>query len=315
MRAKSSEHFTLDRPTPVLADKRLETLRVRHWFFHIVRHAIDDVVDHKNRLLWESHLLGPDTNGSNGSEVKLVRHLQQWLKNDAPLQKLREEQLCVGTRLAAAKYEEGDTSPNEATLALFESLVRGSRAEYEFGPLAEPLWAVLAGKIGVCEEYVSQCFSQENLLDMDFRDRVQSVMDALIAPAYRTDVSEIPDLGKVQQGAHPVWLSHVNGLLKLPDEATGIDSLEVRAIDDQIILALALWQIAAVRKEKAFLQLEWLLMGLCHGVIAHHFSEDIQAVVLELLREKGSVMSLPVNGRILAFEERWTTGFKAIARN
>ena len=306
MRATSDEHFTLDRPTPVLEDERLEKVRVRHWFFFIARKSIDGTVDHKNRLLWEEHFLGPD---KNAAEVKLVKHLQQWLRHDSQLSKLREDQLRFGAGVASAKYEEGATSPNESTLALFETLIRGSRAEYEFGHFGEPLWIVLAGKVSACEEYVAQCFTEEEMLNTEFRDRVQSVMDALIAPAYRIAISDIPELGVQQKSAHPVWLSHVNEVTKLPNQEPSAETLEVSTIDDQIILAIALWHIAAHRKEKAFLQLEWLLMGLCYGTIAHHFSEDIQTSVLEMLREKGSKIPLPRLGRMLSFEERWTTTF------
>lgn len=304
MRAILSEHFTLDRPTPVLEDARLEKVRVRHWFFYLARHAIEGAVDAKNRLLWEAHVLGPDP---KSQEIKLVRHLHQWISEDAQVAKLREDQLKFGSNLKTAKYEEGATSPNESTIALFESLVPGSRAEYEYGPKGEPLWVVLAGKINACEEYVAQCFSQDELRNTDLRDRVQLVMDALIAPAYRISSNQILELGIRKKTGHPIWLTHVNERTKLPNEQLAHDGLEVSTIDDQIILAIALWHIAASRQEKVFHELEWLVMGLCYGVIAHHFTEDIQASVLAMVRDKGNQMPYRRDGQTVSFDERWTT--------
>lgn len=306
MRAISSEHFTLDRPTPVLEDAALERVRVRHWFFYVARFAIEEVVDAKNHLLWEAHVLGPDP---QAQEIKLVRHLHQWIAEDAQLTKLREDQLKFGSSVKIAKYEEGGTSPNEDTIALFESLVPGSRAEYEYGPAGEPLWVVLAGKTNACEEYVAQCMSQDVLMNTDLRDRVQLVMDALIAPAFRVSSNQIGELGTQKKTAHPVWLTHINELTKLPNEELGQEGLDVTTIDDQIILAIALWHIAANRKEKVFHELEWLVMGLCYGVIAHHFSEDIQAYVLTMLRAKGNQMPYSRGGQFVSFDERWTTSF------
>jgi hypothetical protein len=306
MRAIMSEHFALDRPTPVLEDAAIEKIRVRHWFFYVARYAIEGAVDAKNRLLWEAHVLGPDP---KAQEIKLVRHLHQWITEDAQLAKLREDQLRIGSNLKAAKYEEGATSPNEFTIALIESLVPGSRTEYEYGPKGEPLWVVLAGKVNACEEYVSQCFSPDELMRTDLRDRVQLVMNALIAPAYRVHASEILELGAQKKTAHPVWLTHINELTKLPNEELGHEGLEVATIDDQIILAIALWHIAASRQEKVFHELEWLVMGLCFGVIAHHFTEDIQAYVLTMLREKGNRMPYSRGGQFVSYDERWTATF------
>lgn len=306
MRATSYEHFTLDRPAPMLEDAALERVRVRRWFFYVARFAIEEAVDAKNRLLWEAHVLGPDP---QAQEIKLVKHLHQWIADDSQLVKLRGDQLSFGSSVKAAKYEEGATSPNADTIALFESLVPGSSAEYEYGPAGEPLWVVLAGKINACEEYVSQCFSQDVLMNTDLRDRVQLVMDALIAPTYRIPVNEIPELGSQKKTGHPVWLTHVNELTKLPNEELGQDGLDVTTIDDQIILAIALWHIAANRKEKVFHELEWLVMGLCYGVIAHHFSEDIQAYVLGMLRAKGNQMPYSRGGQFVSFDERWTISF------
>lgn len=58
------------------------------------------------------------------------------------------------------------------------------------------------------------------------------------------------------------------------------------------------------------LEIEWLMVGLCHGVIAYHFSIEIQTDLLNLVRLRGAEIDKVISTRnsdILLFDERWKT--------
>lgn len=307
MKVSDPSHFTLDRPTPALADKELEALRVSTWFFHVANRAIGREVSDFREVLWEQKALD-----SEHATPKLSAALQKWLNKPEQSNRLSFASLDFATNLRYVNYQSGKTSPADSTLALFEQLLPGSRVEYDYGPQGEPLWGVLAGKITICDAYIEDQLPPEpGSIEVDFSERVQRVFDSLIAPARRLKLAEVPGFGNVQQTAHPVWLSHIDATMR----ATYADDddpelLETNTIDDQIVLAIALWQIALSRKEGPILRLEWLLMGLCYGVIAYHFNEEIQSYVLKLLSERGTVMDADAKRRganILEFEKRWTT--------
>jgi len=307
MKSSSKKQFNTNKPTPVLANKELEALRVRTWFFNIANQVIGSEVDDFKRVLWEQVVLDSDEVSPN-----LSFRLQVWLRRDAQIVRLSEENLNLASNLRYVGYHTGKTSPSNTTLALFEELLPGSRDEYDYGPQGEPMWGILDGKIGICEAYVEQCLPPDSShAEIDFNGRVQCVFDALIAPAYRIKLNSIPDFGKVQKAEHPVYLTHVNEVMRMTyDEDDDSELLSSPTIDDQILLAIALWQIALDRKEGPVLRLEWLLTGLCRGVIAHHFNEEVQSFILKLLRERGTDVDCDLNKRgvkMLDFEKRWTS--------
>ena len=306
MKASSPSHFSIDKPAPVLADKELEALRVRTWFFNIANQAIGSKVDDFRKVLWEQVVLESDQASPN-----LSFQLQKWLREDAQTVRMSEENLNFASNIRYAGYHTGKTSPANTTLALFEELLPGSRVEYDYGPQGEPLWSILDGKVKVCEDYIDRCLPPDSkLAEISFNDRVQSVFDALIAPAYRVKLKDVPHLGKVQKTAHPVWLSHVNEVYRATADEDSNELLLSPTIDDQILLAIALWHVALARKEGPVLRLEWLLMGLCYGVIARHFNEEIQAFVLSLLRKRGADVDCEAKrhgAQLLDFEMRWAS--------
>lgn len=309
MKATSPEHFRIDRPTPVLNDRELQSLRVRTWFFNIANRAIGAEVENFKRVLWEQVVLDSDQVTPN-----LGGLLRQWLSHDAQVTRMSAASLDYGTNIRTASYQTGKTSPSNTTLALFEEVLPGSRVEYDYGPQGEPLWAILAGKIKVCQAYVEQSLPpKDGELECGLSDRFQRVLDALVVPVFRVEFERIPDLGLTQQSAHPVWLSFVNERLRLPNEDTDSpELLTASTIDDQMLAAIALWRIVLDRKEGPALRLEWLLIGLCQGVIAYHWTDEIQAYLLQLLRKEGADLDTIAKNRgvqMMSFEERWTTEF------
>lgn len=86
---------------------------------------------------------------------------------------------------------------------------------------------------------------------------------------------------------------------------------EAFTLDDAILLAIALAHLAAERKGSPRLQLEWLLVGLCWGVIGQHIDEHLQEYVLRSVQERGKAMDVEqrkMGIRLPAFEERWPAG-------
>ena len=135
-------------------------------------------------------------------------------------------------------------------------------------------------------------------------------MDALIAPAYQLKVDEIPDLGQPQQSPHPVWLSRVNEMHRAVNERDDSQSvLEAVTNDDQVLAAIALWQLVWESGLGPLLRLEWLIAGLCYGSIADAFNVDVQTFILRLLEERAGILEKRLARRgvtIVPFSARWT---------
>lgn len=111
MKAISPNHFNVDKPTPVLADKNLEALRVRTWFFNIANQAIGSEVEDFKKVLWEQVVLDSDQASPN-----LSFQLQKWLRQDSQTVRLSEENLNFASNLRYVGYHTGKTSPANTTL-------------------------------------------------------------------------------------------------------------------------------------------------------------------------------------------------------
>ena len=282
-----------------------EAVRVRTWFSHMLERALGAESEAY------AYAVAGEPLGFVRPKPDLVAMLQAWLLKqvDTDLGKLTHEQVAAVTRLKRNHYEDGRQSPSDLTLSVFEAFLHGSREVYEVGPQSLPLWAVLEGDLTVCRTYLAELQTpQAGWRETGFGERVQLVFDALIAPVHRLRWSRVPDLGQVQQVVHPVLLTHWQAQREALFEDDQLP--EVRVIDDQIVGALALWQIALHRRESIALHLEWLLMGLCSGVVAEHFNEAIQVFLLGLLRKRGKELDgwrQQGGTDVQNFETRWDT--------
>ncbi|GAA7766048.1 MULTISPECIES: hypothetical protein [Betaproteobacteria] len=280
----------------------LERLRVQTWFFHVVERAIGSQLEHFQWVEWQKAVLGNVLD-----QVPLARSLQAWL--DEQGDSLCDLEKDSASQMAARHYEKGESSPREITLGVFDKLLPGSQAVYDLGLNGEPVWKILDGDLNTCRDYLAITVPLGSGLDEGIETQVQAVMDALIAPAYRLKVGEIPDLGKVQMSLHPVWLTRINEHYRDLNEQDEPDTvLEVQSIDDQILAALALWHICMASGSSLVLRLEWLLVGLCYGTIADVFNEGIQAYVLNMLKRRASEIDDALRKRKVAFspfEARW----------
>jgi hypothetical protein len=293
-----------DRSSPLMRDKELERLRVRTWFFHLVGRAIGAKLDYYQRIEWEKVALD-----SNQPQTPLALSLQRWLDRQSAA--LDDGQIEAVTRLTARNYHMGLQSPRAVTLGVFEALLPGSQEVYDLGPTGEPLWSILDGNLEACRQFLDQSLPLGNDLNAGTDTRIQAVMDALIAPDYRLPQGEIPELGKLQMSAHPAWLTRVNEIYRTVNEIYEPGSvMEIPTVDDQIIAALALWQVCAANGDGPLLRLEWLLVGLCYGLIADVFGEEVQAYVLARVKSQASQLDAQLKKRgatFMPFEERWKT--------
>ncbi|OQS45189.1 hypothetical protein B0T49_21785 [Chromobacterium violaceum] len=206
-----------------------------------------------------------------------------------------DEHIDTLTNLRRQKYEDGQQSPTDTTLAALEAYFPGTREVYDTGPNGEPLWLVLAGDQDACVECLHVLFPPpKGQLSTSFEKKVAQLFEGILAPQWQISLEDVPPAATF---GHPVWLSYTQTRLfeampvyegeEEPElgEAQS-ERLLTATIDDLIVGAIAAWWLANERMEGPILQQEWLLMGLCQGVISQVYSEEIQQYVLRLLREK-----------------------------
>ena len=282
-----------------------EAVRVQTWFSYMLERALGAEAEAY------AYAVAGEGLGFVRPKPDLVAMLGAWLSKqvDTDLGKLTHAQVAAVTRLKRSRYEDGLQSPTDLTLSVFEAFLHSSREIYEMGQQSLPLWAVMEGDLKVCQTYLAELQTpRAGRCEPGFGERIQLVFDALIAPAHRLPWHRVPDLGRGQQATHPILLTHWQAQREALFEADQLP--EVRVIDDQIVGALALWQIALHRRESIALHLEWLLMGLCSGVVAEHFNEVIQVCLLGLLRKRGKELDgwrQQGGTDVQDFETRWDT--------
>lgn len=187
------------------------------------------------------------------------------------------------------RYEQGISSVSRWTLELIERALPGTMAVYEKGPFELPLWSVLNGNLAVCQKYVNDLMPKvKGVLTLSFKDKVEQLFEWLIAPAYRQDFATLAQNRNRQ--FDPIWLSYVNGKHAHLDEETDGPSdnlLDQGFLPELIVGVIALWQIALSRDEGFILEMEYLVTGLCQGIIAQEFNSiPLQDYVLSLLQER-----------------------------
>ncbi|WP_262073510.1 hypothetical protein [Variovorax sp. N23] len=295
------------RSTPAVKSKELQALRVQTWYRHVLERAVGREVGRYADIAARR-----DTFGTEERLPGLNTALQKWL-NSLTQHNLSEEQVEAVQRLGRRHYDLGETTPTEITLTVFETLLPGSAAVYDLGPGELPVWRVLDGDMTACQEFVQEMLNPtKERWEDDFAGLVQEVMDSLIAPAYRVKLDDIPILTGPQRDVHPVWLTHINNRYAVTFAEDEADKLpEAFTLDDSILLAIALANLATEKDGSPQLQLEWLLVGLCWGVIAEQIDEHVQEYVLRSVQKRGKVIDAALKRmglKMPTFEERWPAG-------
>ncbi|SDG80580.1 hypothetical protein SAMN05216466_105245 [Paraburkholderia phenazinium] len=290
------------RSIPTLKPRELEALRVRTWFANVLVEA--GLPDGTNDSIVAKLL---DTQVSELPSPSNL--LQAWLKEySGPLDDRHVDAL---TNVSRQRYESGGQSPNDLTLDALDAVLPGTRDVYEFGPSGESLWLVLAGDRDTCETHLLEMFPPpRGRFGFSFDEKVQQLFDALLAPEWRGNFVEVAASYAGRPLAHPVWRSYVQTTQfgDMPDEESA-GLLPMRPVEDCVIGSIAAWWTAIHRREGPILELEWLIVGLCQGVVASELTGDIQTYLLNLVREQAQEIDravAPPRGAVKPFEERWT---------
>lgn len=310
MNVQNTTQISRKRSTPTVNCPELQRLRIQTWYKHLLKRAVKNEVERYSdiaarRVAFGSEEALPDLNTA----------LQKWLNEQVKknLHRLTLDESELVLRLRRSRYDEGNSTPTAMTIRVCDLLLEGSATIYDVGPGDLPLWQVLDGDVKACKAYVQDMLNPSSKRwEEEFDEIVQEVFDALIAPAYRLVLDTIPVLGEQQREAHPVWLSYINSRYsatladdeadKLPDTFMQVES---------VLLAIAMMHIAAERLDGPVLQLEWLLVGLCWGVIAQQMDEHIQEYVLKSVEKRGKTIDAAlkkIGVRVTPFEKRWPGG-------
>ena len=310
MTTQNATSISRKRSSPAVSCPDLQKLRIQTWYKHLLEQAVENEVTRyadiaARRASFGSEEVLPDLNTA----------LQKWLNEQVQknLHRLTLEESELVLRLRRSRYDEGKSTPTAMTIHLCELLLKGSAAVYDDGPGNLPLWRVLDGDVKACKAYVQDMLNPSpERWNEGFDEIVQEVFDPLIAPAYRLTVDAIPVLGVPQREAHPVWLSYINSRYAATladDEVNHLPDTFMQV--ESVLLAIAMMHIAAERPDSPVLQLEWLLVGLCWGVIGQQIDEHIQEYVLRSVEKRGKAIDagLRKSGvRMPGFEERWPVG-------
>ncbi len=312
MPSQNATRISRKRSSPAVKCAELQKLRIQTWYRHLLERTLGNEEERDAANAMWQELLGteepaPDVN------TELQKCLNELVQKNLHRLTLEESELVL--RLRRSRYDEGKSTPTAMTIRLCELLLEGSAAVYDDGPRNLPLWRVLAGDVKACKAYVQDMLNPSpERWDQGFDEIVQEVFDALIAPAYRLALDAIPVLGVPQREAHPVWLSYINSRYAATlddDEADQLPDTFMQV--ESVLLAIAMMHIAAERPGSPMLQLEWLLVGLCWGVIAQQMDEPIQEYVLKSVEKRGKAIDATLRRsgvRLPDFAERWPAGFE-----
>lgn len=292
--------------TAKVGDESLQALRVRTWYLDVVGRAIPEALAECSRIQ-TAYVL------TETIQIDLVRllgkQLQAWVdqRRDTLAQSEFGDVLTLLER--NGDYLLGRVTPSAVTLHAFDTLLPGTRAVHDVGPYNLPLWSVLAQDLGACKRYVdSQQPPHTTEVELRFEHRTQRFVDALTSMAHLVDIRNLPYLGQPATFPHPIWDTHVDRHFFHSDIAQKDQTVSAYpVVAPAIVGILAMWMLALDRKEGWRLELEWVLMGLCRGVIAYHFTDDLQSHVLGLLRQHGTQIDneLKASEDVAPFDERW----------
>lgn len=337
------KHTTKPKPasraasTPRLRHGALQELRVRTWYFQVLQAAIPKQLEQYEMLL-DDYL--PTQQQLDSVILQLGVALQTWINERLlALPASSVSVLTVSSRHVG--YFNGTTEPRIATLQTLNELIPDSRLVYDYGdwygnlPISGekgqsrlPAWAILGGDKSTCMQYLIDLMPpQAGMTYVGDLDKLQTLLDALTTLKNVTKVTDLPDLGYTQKQAHPLWLCHLErhapgtytnkGTIAQkyrrpqPDEVIDEDVVtgyEYPSCTSAILGVIAMWWLLDEPGYEYALEIEWLMVGLCYGVIAYHFSIEVQTDILNLVRLRGAEIDKVISTRnsdILLFDDRW----------
>lgn len=231
--------------------------------------------------------------------------LQRWVQAYAQL----PDEVVALTKISARDYWLGNKPPRSKTLDAFEMIFPGSKDVYENGPNGEPVWAILAGDLSEARSYLNSVVGCPKGEVWSYHKYFDSLLQGLVAPVFLKDLN-ISDLSQNEAvGFHPVLLTWINEQLRLVEDDPE-QLLPTPYVADQILAVFALWNLCLAERGPIFLELEWLLVGLCRGMVFSAFDDQIEQTILEFVKadaeQLDSVFS-QANPGWPSFTERWNS--------
>jgi len=216
-------------------------------------------------------------------------------------------------------YETGRESPTASTLLLFESYVPGSKAVYDHGLYALPVWAILSGDIKACKSFVADNLAQSSLfqsLDQQFETLLEGLLPYYAIPESKQLKRFIESIctdaqnNAVSSGVvHPLLESRIDSIYAAVEGDSFTDD-QIAALPILVLVAYALYKICLAEKSGPILQLEWLVMGLCCGLYSDLFTADIQEYISHDLGLNGDLLTQHFESQgteIIPFDQRWSS--------
>lgn len=330
------------------SSKELNRLRTKTWFTYLISATSPEAIDQYVQANWLNALVCFLSQGGKAlppyiysdeqisiPDLKLI--FENWL-----VDQLQENAKLPGipNNLYERRYELGLETPTDQTLELFERYVPGSKSVYESGLCDVLIWSVLSGDIDACKSFV-----KEHLRGSGLFQSVENQFDILLT-ALMPDY-EIPDANSLQTyiqsictgatlsddlsiEAHPMLKARIESIYavvenrpenqvyelsgdqaNLLETSNGPDSFTDYQIADlpaKVLVAFALLKICTNQRSGPILQLEWLVMGLCCGLYADLFTDDIQEYILNDVCLNGDLLTQHYQSEgisILPFDQRW----------
>jgi hypothetical protein len=229
--------------------------------------------------------------------------LQRWVVSYAAL----PDEVDALTKISARDYWLGTKSPRTRTLDAFEMIFPGSKDVYETGPGGEPLWEILSGDLTACRSYLNAVVGCPKGEVWSYQQYFASLLKGLVAPIFLKELNFADFSTKQSVGFHPVLLTWINEQQRhFEDDPDRL--LPTPYVADQILAVFALWNICIAETGPIFLELEWLLVGLCRGMVFSAFDDQVEETILNFVRSDAERMDKvfsQANPRWLSFVDRW----------
>lgn len=296
----------------------ISTLRIRTWFRFIL-HAFHDQIATMGYeearkatfLLPLSPVMAGETVRRDIAEIPsdeelikmMTSALQRWIEAYAQL----PDEVDALTKISARDYWLGTKPPRSKTLDAFEMIFSGSKDVYENGPNGEPVWAILAGDLSESRSYLNAVVGCPKGEVWSYHQYFASLLQGLVAPVFLKHLNFADFSQKQAVGFHPVLLTWINEQHRHFEEDPE-RLLPTPYVADQILAVFALWNLCLAENGPIFLELEWLLIGLCRGMVFSAFDDQIEETILDFVRSDAERMDRVFSQAKpdwISFADRW----------
>lgn len=302
------------------ASQHLMTLRTKTWFSYLLAATIPaEAASVALAISIDNFIRYIDETQPSELTVDLKGAFEDWLVAENLRKTSPNYMRGLPHHFYERSYETGRESPTSSTLLLFESYVPGSKAVYDHGLYALPVWAILSGDIKACKSFVADNLAQSSLfqsLDQQFETLLEGLIPYYAIPESRELKRFIESICTDAQNnafasgfAHPLLESRIDSIYAAVEGDSFTDD-QIAALPILVLVAYALLKICSAEKSGPILQLEWLVMGLCCGLYSDLFTADIQEYIVQDLGANGDLLTQYFESQgveIIPFDQRWSS--------